>query len=374
MPRRPLLALLLALALVPAGARAAAPDAGTAGAPGTAAPGAPGALARARSEAAEARAALAALRSRQAALRTELNALGARIEELKAERQGKLRTGDELEGALRRSQELSEELSRLAQQASAAEGASRTRALALHAALGAELQRLRAAWEATPEREAREALLAQMRTLRAERDGVRAALPAGELPALAAEGPASTDDPEDLLQQADALRDSRDKVRQRLAVLQGHIAELREARDLERRMSDFLGDEAMFDEQDRRLNVRREGGSALRVERTPPTGGGQVGAGDPGEPAPIVATPAPTPPGAPDQPPPPTSSPAGAPSPTSSARDLRPQVGGVRAQALAGGAPEDLGQLEAEAARLDALARELERRAAALEARGRERE
>ena len=95
-----------------------------------------------------------------------------------------------------------------------------------------------------------------MRALRAERDAVRAALPAAQVPALL---PApSSDDPEELLEQADALRDAGDKVKQRLAALESRIAEAREERDLDRRMGDFLGEGAMFDEQDRRLRLDRD--------------------------------------------------------------------------------------------------------------------
>ena len=342
------------------------------------------ALQAARAQAGEARTQLASVRSRQAALRSELNTLAARIEQLKAQRQGKLSAGEELETALRRSQELSAELTQLAQALAAAESLHRSRASALHAALSAELLRLRAAWEATPEREARARLLERMRLLRTERDGVRAALPDGELPALATtEGAAAdgaSDDPEDLLEQADALRDSRDKVRQRLAALQGHIAELREARDLERRMSDFLGDESMFDEQDRRMRLRRVGDASLRVDRTPPSGraGGDFADPAPAAPEDSPATPAPPAAAPPNfESPPPSAQPTtgvGAP-PVASASDVRPQLGtgGVRSHALAGGQVEDLPTLEREAARLEQLARELEARAAALEARGRSR-
>jgi hypothetical protein len=54
------------------------------------------------------------------------------------------------------------------------------------------------------------------------------------------------------------------------------------------------------------------------------------------------------------------------------ASDSRPLVDTLRAQQLAAGGPEDLGAMEAEAARLEALARELDARAASLEHRVRE--
>ena len=68
----------------------------------------------------------------------------------------------------------------------------------------------------------------------------------------------ASDDPAELLEQADAVRDAEDKVRQRMEQLQTRIHELKDERDLDRRMNDFLGEESIFDEQDRRLRLRNE--------------------------------------------------------------------------------------------------------------------
>src|SRR5438132_790421 len=73
------------------------------------------------------------------------------------------------------------------------------------------------------DRAARTRLIGQMRGLRAEREQVRAALPAAKLPALEAVRP--SDDPEDLLEQADLLKDNEDKVRKQLQTLEQRIAE-----------------------------------------------------------------------------------------------------------------------------------------------------
>jgi hypothetical protein len=189
------------------------------------------------------------------------------------------------------------------------------------------------------------------------------------------------DDPEDLLEQADALRDSEDKVRQRLQALRARLTEVREERELERRMSDFLGEDSVFDEQDRRMRLRFDATSKrIEAEATPrtrssPFGGvaqdtpeftggvtsaepPAVGGGAPGN-GPST-NPLPTPPRGTETP------------RYSSASDNRPQVGTVRAQALAGGDLEDVKGLEAEAARLETLARELDSRADTLERRARE--
>ncbi|HYH99235.1 TetR family transcriptional regulator [Hyalangium sp.] len=307
------------------------------------------------------------LRERQQALRGELNGLAERIETLKAQRQGKLTSSAELDQALKRSQELSGALTGLAQGVANAEGESERAHMALHAALSEELARVRAAWDSTQDRQERARLVSRMRELRTERDAVRAALPASQVPALGRAD--ASDDPEDLLEQADALRDSEDKVKQRLKVLKARITEVREERDLERRMSDFLGEEAMFDEQDRRLRLRVNSSQDVEVDSTPvgrsPGFTGEV-ASDNGPPLTPINV---NPPEAPrDQPGNPES-----PGPTPArASDHRPQVAPIRAQQLAAGDFDDLATLEGEAKKLESLARELDSRASSLERRVRE--
>ncbi|NNB91552.1 TetR family transcriptional regulator [Corallococcus exiguus] len=324
--------------------------------------GAASGLEQARAKAQSARTEARTLRTRQQGLRDELNGVAARIEALKAQRQGKLTAGGELESALRRSQELSGELTGLAQSVSGADGEVERAHLALHGALSQELTRLRASWDATTDRTERARLVEQMRSVRGEREAVRAALPASQVPAL--DGAARGDDPEDLLAQADALRDSQDKVRQRLQALKARITEVREERDLDRRMNDFLGEESMFDDQDRRLRLRSMGNQGLQV--APTQRGGRLPvviptdsmespdyASDPNQ-GPNVGGGNPT---------------VGGPSLSATASDRRPQVDPVRAQALAAGGLEDLSSLEQEAARLESLASELDGRAGSLERR-----
>lgn len=331
-----------------------------------------------RGKAQAARAEVRSLRGQQQALREELNGLAARIEALKAERQGRLTAGTDLETALRRSQELSGSLTGLAQSVAAAEGESERAHLALHTALSEELARLRAAWDGTTDRGLRAKLLESMRTVRAERDAVRAALPASRVPALDRATASGGDDPEDLLEQADTLRDTEDKVRERLKALRGRITEVREERDLDRRMNDFLGEESMFDEQDRRLRLRlsgsrvqvdRRGGSPDNFQEGSPPPASEMPHNDDVGGGPILnPPPAPSPnPG--DTPRGPTSNPSPS---TARASDRRPLVETSRAQALAAGGPVDLAAMEAEAARLETLARELDGRASSLERRAQE--
>ncbi|OJH34435.1 TetR family transcriptional regulator [Cystobacter ferrugineus] len=341
-----------------------------------------------RTQAQEARARVRELREHQQVLRAELNTLAGRIEQLKAGQKGRLVTGSELEQALQRSQELSGQLTGLAQSLAGAESEAERRHLALHTALSEELERVRAAWDATNDRRARAGLLERMRTLRAERDAVRTALPPSQVPALP--GAATSDDAEDLLEQADALRDTEDKVNQRLQALRARLTEVREERELERRMSDFLGEESMFDEQDRHLRLSvdattrnisvsatpRSGGSPTLVSRDEAYGNG-AGAGGAAPPPSGGSVDYPSDPAAPPSPGQPTAPSApnsnGTPPTTSyRATDNRPQVGTVRAQVLASDFPEDVRGLEQEAARLESLARELDSRADSLERRARE--
>ncbi|MCE9669319.1 TetR family transcriptional regulator [Myxococcus stipitatus] len=316
------------------------------------------ALEAARTRAQAVRTEARGLRGQQQALRDELNALASRIETLKAERQGRLTTGSELEAALRRSQELSGSLTGLAQAVATAEGESERAHLALHQALSEELSRLRAAWDGTQDRAERARLLQAMRATRDERDAVRSALPASRVPSLERAAPGG-DDPEDLLEQADTLRDAEDKVRERLKLLRARISEAREEKDLDRRMNDFLGEESMFDEQDRRLRLRLRSDSTLQVEPSQRSGGMFGGE--------LMLDDSPSLPGAPSNGENPTPMP-----PTARATDRRPQFEGVRAQALASGGLADLAQLEAEERRLESLAGELDGRASALERRARE--
>lgn len=326
----------------------------------------------ARAQAAQARQKLVDLRSEQMTLRQQLNQVATRIEALKSASSGRLAGSGELDAALKASQSLSTSLTGLAQTLSVAETEAESVNLALLEALGREMDRVLASIERTQRRETRSTLISQLRRLRAERDGIRARLPASKLPALSA---ADSDDPEDLIEQADALRDSEDKVRQRLQSLRGRMQELRAERELDERMNEFLGDDGLFDEQDRRLRLRRE----TRTEVTL-GGGGAVVADEQNAGLPNAA-----PSGdLASAPPPAQESRTNEPEPTSPATridvqnfraaDNQPNVGRVHGRALASGSlvEMDLEQLAAEEKRLERLAKELGGRAKDLEQRARE--
>lgn len=209
-----------------------------------------------RSQAAKARESVNAVRGDQMARRAELNKLSARIETLKEQSKGKLLPGGELDGALKASQELSNQLTGLSQALAAKEGELELANLALLDALSKELGQLRAEFDRQADRNARLIIIKRLRAARAEREQVRAMLPSTKVPAMLATRP--SDDPEDLLEQADLMRDRADQANRELKKVEQRIVERKEERDLDRRVNQFLGDESFFDDSDRRLRVRRE--------------------------------------------------------------------------------------------------------------------
>jgi hypothetical protein len=316
-----------------------------------------------RAESKAGREKVASIREQRASLRKELNDLASRIEHLKSERSSRLFRNSELQTALRRSQQLSGRLSELARDLSSVEAASQRTDIALLGAISEELTRLGSEWEGMKDTNARRQVVARLRELRVERDRLRSDLPSAPLPPLESVHP--SEDPEDLREQADAARDAEDKVRRQLRVVETRIAEAREEKELDRRMNQFLGDEYMFDEHDRRL---RFGNSSATFGRTPgatgPTGQPQ---GDTARPsAPSVA--------------------AGQPHPEENA----PGVAGLstRAEALASGNVarqasmleerkslgsdlDNIRSLELERQRLQSLAEQLQEQAQQLERRAR---
>ncbi|MCU0701199.1 MAG: TetR family transcriptional regulator [Myxococcaceae bacterium] len=356
-----------------------------------------------RGSAAGLRAQVTSLRAEQLTRRNELSVVSSRIETLKAQAKGALLPGSELDQSLKRSQELSGVLTELAQQLSTREGELEAANLALLDALSGELTRLRAEFDRQTNREVRRGLIDQMRKLRSERESVRAALPATKLPTLDALKP--SDDPEELLEQADLLRDNEEKVRRELKALEARITQRREEAELDRRVQRFLGEESMFDDQDRRLRVQRKdqtlgdapASSGPPRVNTPPNAESNGFTNDTAAPPPTVtAGSAP----APDRAPGPSLpsfggfAPASAPSrdaapggfgstsepraPTgsgaldsrgisiTSGSDARPQVGsGTRS--IATGDEDEMEDLDIQRRKLQGLAEELKRKAQALE-------
>jgi hypothetical protein len=217
-----------------------------------------------------------ALRAKQASLKRELDELSPRIEARKKE--PAVVPGAELKNELRRSQELSSQLTEVAQSLARAEAEWQHRNTELLDGLSTQLGLLEAAWEQSPEREARERLLGRMRALKLEREQLRAAMPVQEVPAL---GPSPVgSEPEALLRRVDALRDAEDKARRQLQAVEVRIAELRQEQGLEQRMRDFVSEQSLFDDQDRRFRLEPDKGrSPLPSGVVGPAAGGPSASG-----------------------------------------------------------------------------------------------
>lgn len=313
----------------------------------------------ARSEAKAARSKLFETKGRQQSLRAELNQVSGRIEAMKAKGQTFLQN-PELDAELRRSQELAASLTELAQSMSGLEAKAQAAASTLLTVVNDELGRLRNELERSTDRNARKALINQIRALRAEREQLRAQLPATAVPALNDVG---SDDPEELLEQADALRDSEDKVRSQMKQLQARLQEVKDEQELDRSIDDFSRDDAMFDDTDRRLRLTKSQSTRLTVERAPPLDGEFKVQAD-------AAAPAMTSGGAPEEgsrtvP----DQQAGNPgdrefNQTARAADALPQVGKVGTSNIEG---DDVQSLEAQLKKLQQRAEDLKARAAQLE-------
>jgi len=314
------------------------------------------------------------LRAEQLARRSELSTLSSRIEALKASSKGRLLPGGELDKALKQSQELSGSLTELAQQVTAREGELETANVALVEALSAELTRLRSEFDRQTDRAVRRRIIESMKAVRAEREAMRAALPATRLPNLDTLKP--SDDPEVLLEQADLLRDNEEKLAKDLKALETRIAERKQEAELDRHLQSFLGEEAAFDDQDRRLRVQRTTQLQGATLATPPgrneTGGANPTTDVAGSPSqsgafgfgPTAAT---------DRNATPQAPPVGGGIDSGGVRktegsDARPQVGKARAT-IATGDDDDINDLEVQRAKVKALVDELRTKAAELEKR-----
>jgi hypothetical protein len=137
-------------------------------------------------------------------------------------------------------------------------------------------------WEDTKAKEERTELIARMRMLRKERDELRNRMPLGPLPGEI-HSAAGEEDVTHLIERADALRDSADKVWRELRGVETRLKEARAEKAIERRMRHFLREDALFEEHDRKLRVHRDAfgtvtaapdtsGPGAFATKTPPAG------------------------------------------------------------------------------------------------------
>ncbi|RLB59026.1 MAG: hypothetical protein DRI34_03170 [Deltaproteobacteria bacterium] len=204
------------------------------------------------------------LAARRDVLSGQLDEITTRIDLLKSRHPaGRLLPDFELEGLLRRSQQLAVELEASNRGLQALDGQRRRLLSRLATLLRQQLEQLLA-------RARRDTAAGQGRTdgerllaLRRELGQVQKQLNRlGGFPSsMPAVPPArqvlASDDPERLRQQADALQDERDRLRRLLEGLEQRIAEARSQLELDRQMNDFLQDHSLFGEEEHALRVAR---------------------------------------------------------------------------------------------------------------------
>jgi hypothetical protein len=196
------------------------------------------------------------------ALARRLEALARDIERRKAAGAGERLLPDfQLLSDLRSSQELSEAVSALNREIDQLERTYHERLERLGALYDDAVEGTVGALRAAGEGE-RADLTRVLARLRSEREALRHELEPDRKPTDAG-GPESgtnllaSDDPEELAERADAVRDDQDKLRQKLASLDTRIAALERELRLEREMRDFVSDQDLFGEQSRVLRVPR---------------------------------------------------------------------------------------------------------------------
>ncbi len=182
--------------------------------------------------------------------RVELSAVSQKAEALKAQSKGKLVRGGQLEAVLKSSQELSAAVTALSKSLATQEAALASARTVLLQELSASLERTQARFDSAADRTARLAVLDELRALRKERDALRASVPTSQLPEVAL---TTSQNPEDLLEQAELLKDAEDRATRELKALEVQLKEARAEVALDQRVRRFLGDEALFDEHDRRV-------------------------------------------------------------------------------------------------------------------------
>lgn len=131
------------------------------------------------------------------------------------------------------------------------------------------------------------AALQALQALQAERAAVAPASSA-QVPAPSFQG--GTDDPRELHERADALRDQADKLARQEAALDARIQAARQQAKLEKQLRRLAGSEGLFDEADRRVRVTRSepAGATMAADRT--AGGPGHGSSTPPTASPTIAT------------------------------------------------------------------------------------
>lgn len=200
-----------------------------------------------------------AVRTHRDALAKQHEALARQIKDIKESMGKSVLPNFPLEAKLRKSQDLSESLTLLNRELDA-----------LNRARKKSLRQLSEVYDRLVEQTAQSArgvsghkkqnLLRLLGRARTERKAVRVqlsdslALP-GAIDKVDESELLASDDPEELSERADAVRDEQDKLRKELAFVDGRLKQLVDEARLDREMRDFVGDQDIFNEGSRVLVV-----------------------------------------------------------------------------------------------------------------------
>jgi predicted nucleic acid-binding Zn-ribbon protein len=201
----------------------------------------------------------ARLSASRAAVQSELDKLGQAIAEKKQALPAGAEPGADLTELLRASARLATQLDQLQKKAAEAQARSQQAADDLAHSCSGELGALQAQWSQSvaSERPALEGRIAEVsKSCTGSRLGQADKAAGASIPASAL-APAATDDAQALQQKADFLRDREDLLRHRIAQMSQRIEALSRERTLARRVSEFVKEQDLFDEDDTRVSAAR---------------------------------------------------------------------------------------------------------------------
>ena len=188
---------------------------------------------------------------------TTLETVSKRIDDLKSRRQSSASpfVPGGLEDLLKQSQALSQTLAELRAQAASARTDDEAARSELARAIDSRLATDRAALS-TPSPSAN--LVSEIHTLETERASLATPMGVANTNPAAVHFNGRTDDPRELRERADALRDRADKLAKEQARVVARIQELRDQAELDRQLSSTSRQDALFDESDAKVVVQRQ--------------------------------------------------------------------------------------------------------------------
>lgn len=183
------------------------------------------------------------------------------IEKLKRSGQDGLKNRRDLEGLLRQSRQVADELESLQGRIRQVDGRLETQRRRMLGAIDERIRELERSIASVPASERGE-IVRQLNTLRVERQKYAAPMPPlpdhrRVLEALEMASALDSSHPAELLAAADELEDTEDQVRRRLAAIEARLGELQQARRLSRRAQSFSREESFFEEGDRSRLIAR---------------------------------------------------------------------------------------------------------------------